>query len=91
MKKVSDYAAALGAAPNYLNVRVKRVSGFTASHHIQQRILQEAKRKARWEGKNLKEIAYMLGYDDISHFSKFFKKTAGFTFSDFKKIRFLQD
>ncbi len=88
MKKVSDYAETLGTAPNYLNIRVKKVTGFTASYHIQQRILQEAKRQARWEGMNLKQIAYTLGYDDISHFSKFFKKAAGISFSDFKRGQF---
>ena len=86
MKKVSDYAEALGIAPNYLNIKVKRVSGFTARHHIQQRILQEAKRQANWEGMSLKQIAYKLGFEDLSHFSKFFKKTAGINFTEFKRV-----
>jgi AraC family transcriptional activator of pobA len=86
MKKVSDYAEALGMAPNYLNTKVKKVSGFTASHHIHQRILQEAKRQANWEGMSLKQIAYGLGFDDLSHFSKFFKKAAGINFTEFKRV-----
>ena len=86
MKKVSDYAEALGMAPNYLNTKVKKASGFTASHHIHQRILQEAKRQANWEGMNLKQIAYGLGFDDLSHFSKFFKKAAGINFTEFKRV-----
>jgi AraC family transcriptional activator of pobA len=88
IKKVSDYADTLGTAPNYLNLKVKKVTGFTASYHIKQRILQEAKRQARWEGMSLKQIAYALGFDDISHFSKFFKKTAGINFSEFKRVEF---
>lgn len=88
MKKVSDYAAMLCIAPNYLNIKVKKVSGHTASYHIQQCILMEAKRKAKWEGMGLKQIAYHLGYDDIAHFSKFFKKTAGISFSGFKKTAY---
>jgi AraC family transcriptional activator of pobA len=86
MKKVSDYADALGMAPNYLNTMVKRVSGFTASHHIQQRIVVEAKRQASWEGVSLKEIAYRLGFENPSHFSKFFKKTSGINFSEYKRV-----
>lgn len=85
MKKVADYAHKLNISPNYLNIKVKRVTGFTSSYHIQQRVVLEAKRQARWAGLSLKEIAYKLGYDDLSHFSKFFKKSAGINFSHFKR------
>jgi AraC family transcriptional activator of pobA len=85
MKKVSDYADALGMAPNYLNTIVRKVSGFTARHHIQQQIVVEAKRQATWEGISLKEIGYRLGFENPSHFSKFFKKTSGSSFSAFKR------
>ena len=85
MKKVSDYADKLRITPNYLSTSVKKITGFHASHHIQQRIVLEAKRQARWTRASMKETAYMLGYDDTSHFSKFFKRTAGMTFSHFKR------
>ena len=84
-KMVSDYARVLSVTPNYLNETVKKASGFPASHHIQQRIILEAKRKAAYVRKSMKEIAYDLGFDDISHFSKYFKKASGISFSDFKK------
>ncbi|MCB2411112.1 helix-turn-helix domain-containing protein [Hymenobacter lucidus] len=32
----------------------------------------------------LKEVAYQLGFEDVSHFSKLFKRCAGVTFSVFK-------
>jgi len=35
----------------------------------------------------MKEAAYDLGFNDFSHFSKFFKSTTGINFSDFKKER----
>lgn len=84
-KMVSDYANDLAVTPNYLNEIVKRASGFPASYHIQQRIILEAKRKAVYVRTSMKEIAYALGFDDISHFSKYFKKASGVSFSDFKK------
>jgi AraC family transcriptional activator of pobA len=84
-KMVSDYAGDLSVTPNYLNEIVKRASGFPASHHIQQRIILEAKRKAVYVRTSMKEIAYALGFDDISHFSKYFKKASGVSFTDFKK------
>ena len=82
---VKEYADMLAVTPNYLNEMVKEVSGFTASHHIQQRIILEAKRKVIFEGDSLKEIAYGLGFWDPAHFSKFFKNSSGVNFTDFKK------
>jgi len=84
-KMVSDYAQDLSVTPNYLNEIVKRASGFPASYHIRQRIILEAKRKAAYVRTSMKEIAYDLGFDDISHFSKYFKKASGISFTDFKK------
>jgi AraC-like DNA-binding protein len=33
----------------------------------------------------MKEVAYSLGFEDIAHFSRFFKNTAGMNFTDFRK------
>ena len=84
-KMVSDYAGQLCVTPNYLNRTVKKVTGFTASHHIQQQIILEAKRKAIYSTVTMKEIAYGLGFDNLAHFSKFFKNNCGMSFTDFKK------
>jgi AraC family transcriptional regulator, transcriptional activator of pobA len=84
-KMVADYANELNVTPNYLNQIVKRVSGFSASHHIQQFLILEAKRLARASTRSMKQIAYDLGFDDISHFSKFFKNKSGLNFTTFKK------
>jgi AraC family transcriptional regulator, transcriptional activator of pobA len=86
-KMVIDYANELFISPNYLNEIVKRVSGFTASHHIQQRIILEAKRLAIYTSSSMKEIAYLLGFEDIAYFSKFFKTFSGSNFRDFKRSR----
>jgi AraC-like DNA-binding protein len=84
-KMVIDYASQLYVTPNYLNRIVKKITGFTASHHIQQQIILEAKRKALYLSASMKEIAYSLGFDNLAHFSKFFKNNSGMSFTDFKK------
>lgn len=84
-KQVTDYASELCVTPNYLNRTVKKITGFTASHHIQQQIILEAKRKAIHSGRSMKEIAYHLGFDNLAHFSKFFKNNSGTSFSNFRK------
>ncbi len=84
-RMVADYALDLYLTPNYLNQIVKKVTGYSAGHHIRQRIILEAKRKAVYSDKSMKEIAYTLGFTDIAHFSKLFKKIAGVNFVDFKR------
>lgn len=84
-KMVSDYASELFISPNYLNQVVKKITGYTASYHIQQRVIFEAKRRAVAPGFKLKEIAYALGFEDCGHFSKFFKKKCGMTYTRFRR------
>ncbi len=85
MKQVSDYAKELAVTPNYLNEVVKKITGQSASHHIQQRIILEAKRLVRYSNHSLKEIAYELGFEDSAHFSKYFKNASGQNFTDYKR------
>lgn len=84
-RMVADYADELSVTPGYLTEVVKRVTGYSASHHIQQRRVLEAKRLAIYTGDNMKSIAYKLGFEDVSHFSRFFKNVAGMSFSQFKR------
>lgn len=83
-KMVTDYAEELAVTPNHLNEVVKKITGSPASHHIQQRIILEAKRQAVYSRVTMKEIAYELGFDDTAHFSKFFKNASGESFSEFR-------
>ncbi|WP_343303629.1 helix-turn-helix domain-containing protein [Chitinophaga niabensis] len=84
-KMVTDYAYELNITPSYLNQVVKKISGYTASYHIQQYLVKEAKRLAIHSNRSMKEIAYALGFNDMAHFSKFFKNNSGVNFTNFKK------
>ncbi|RFM28234.1 helix-turn-helix domain-containing protein [Deminuibacter soli] len=86
-KLVVDYADELLVTANHLNQIVKKTTGYTASYHIRQRVILEAKRHAASSGSCMKEIAWLLGFSDTSHFSKYFKGITGISFSDFKKER----
>ncbi|MBW8688348.1 helix-turn-helix domain-containing protein [Chitinophaga rhizophila] len=85
MKFVADYASELCVTANHLNRIVKKITGTPASSHIQQHIIMEAKRQALHSNVSMKEIAYLLGFDDHSHFSKYFKNNSGMNFTSFKK------
>lgn len=53
---------------------------------IQERIMLEAKRLLIYTKKSAKEIAFHLGFEDAAYFSNFFKKHAGHTPQDFRRL-----
>ena len=77
VKRPTDYAEKLNISTPYLNECVKNTTGYSVSHHIQQRVILEAKRLLFYSGKSVKEIAAELGYDDYQYFSRLFTKVAG--------------
>lgn len=83
-KQVKEYAQMLNITPLYLNEVIKEITGFPASHWIQQAILLEAKRLLYYTSLDVKEIANELGYEEHTYFSRFFKKNVGMTASEFR-------
>jgi AraC-like DNA-binding protein len=83
-RQVNDYSGELNISPDYLNSVIKSTIGKTAKELIQQRITLEAKRLGIHTDLSTKEIAYQLGFDDPSHFSRFYKNTENQNFSDFR-------
>lgn len=74
LQRVQDYASLLFVSPGHLNRVVKRISGETSSHFIQNRIILEAKRLLLYSPASNQEIAYKLGFTDPSYFARMFKK-----------------
>jgi AraC family transcriptional activator of pobA len=87
-KQVADYANELFVSPNYLSDVVKKVTGHSAGYHIRQRTVQEAKRLVMYNDANMKMVAYSLGFEDLAHFSRYFKNAAGMNFTAFRKKTF---
>ncbi|NJO90517.1 MAG: AraC family transcriptional regulator [Chloroflexia bacterium] len=71
-------------SPDYLNSVIKSGVGKTAKELIQQRIILESKRYGLHTQLTTKEIAYKLGFEDPSHFSRFFKTSEGISFAQFR-------
>jgi AraC family transcriptional activator of pobA len=78
-KRPAYYAAKLNLSIPYLNECVKQVTGYPVTHHIQQRVVLEAKRLLTHSGRSVKEIAAALGYDDYPYFSRLFTRVTGIT------------
>lgn len=83
--QVKDYAESLNVTPNYLNEVIKTSVNIPAKEYIQNRLILEAKRMAVFTEKSAKEIGFDLGFDDPSHFSKFFKTNAGQSLQTFRE------
>lgn len=83
-KKVSYYAGEMAVSPGYLNAVIKDSFGKTASSYIQRTILLEAMRQCIYFGRTIKDISESLGFEDISYFSKCFKRNFGVTCREFK-------
>lgn len=82
---VKEYADLLHMSPNHLNKSIKKVAGKTASEIINEALLMEAKALLSLPHYTISEVAFTLGVEDISYFSRFFKKHTGVSPSDYRK------
>jgi len=90
-KQVADYAEMLNKSPKTLSNIFKLHDLKTPQQIIHDRIALESKRFLLFTDKSCKEIAYMLGFDDPTHFSKFFKKIYNQTPLRYKNTRKLEN
>ena len=74
LRTAKDYADRLAVHVNHLNKVLKENTGKTTTSIISSRIVQEAKILLKQTNWNISEIAYSLGFEEIAHFSNFFKK-----------------
>jgi AraC-like DNA-binding protein len=74
LKTASDFADQLALHVNHLNKVLKETTGKTTTEVIAARVLQEARMLLRQTSWTISEIAYCLGFEEVAHFSNFFKK-----------------
>lgn len=86
-QSVGEYAEILNVTPKYLSEVIKKESGKTALQYIHQRIITEAKVLLRYTNRTSKEVAFSLGFNSPSHFSRFFKNKTGQSPSQFRRNR----
>jgi len=78
-KKVSDYAALMAISPDYLAQSVRAAIGKPPLQVIAERILLEAKSLLTYSDLSIGEIANQLGYDELTHFGRFFRRHTGYS------------
>ncbi|GAB3993461.1 response regulator transcription factor [Spirosoma daeguense] len=74
LRTAKDFADQLSVHVNHLNKVLKENTGKTTTDLISHRIVQEAKILLKQTDWNISEIAYSLGFEEVAHFSNFFKK-----------------
>ncbi|SHF10598.1 transcriptional regulator, AraC family [Fodinibius roseus] len=79
IKKVAEYADDLGVTQNHLNDTVKSVTGKSAGRLIKDQLIKQATMYLKQSSLDISEIAFRLGYEDPSYFSRYFKKHTGRT------------
>jgi AraC-like DNA-binding protein len=84
-QNITFYAGALKITPNHLNKSVKSVTGKTAIRLLNETRLAEARFRLKHTDATVSEIAYHLGFEDQSYFSRFFKKATGIAPMEFRK------
>jgi AraC family transcriptional regulator, transcriptional activator of pobA len=74
LRSAKDYADRLAVHVNHLNTVLKETAGKTTTSVIAARVTQEAKYLLKQTAWNVSEIAWALGFEEVAHFSNFFKR-----------------
>lgn len=84
--QVQDFAQLMHKSPKTLSNLFAKHYDKTPLQVIHERIIREAKRLLIYTDQSMKEIAFETGFEEVSHFSRFFKKTMDTTPMDFRKL-----
>ena len=87
-RNVKDYANLLFITTKTLNSAVKEFTLNTAKNFIDDYVILEIKRDMMSTNKSLKEIAFDTGFDEVTNFTKFFKKKMNLSPKEFKNQQF---
>lgn len=85
LQKVEDYARKMNLPEDTFNTMVKTFTGISAKQYILDLKITEAKRQLIYSQFNINEIAFNLGFEDPSYFTRLFKKKTGLSPSAFLK------
>jgi AraC-like DNA-binding protein len=88
---VTQYAELLHKSPKTISNLFRKFNSKSPLQFIQERKMLEAKRLLIYTTKQIKEIAYDLGFEDIQTFSRFFKRNEGMSPSKYKEASQLRN
>jgi len=83
---IKFYATELNVTPNHLNKSVKATLGRSASSLIDETLILEAKILMQKSNMAVSEVAFEIGFEDVSYFGRFFKKHTSLTPKEYRKM-----
>ena len=83
---INEIAKELGISSKKLNTLTKQYTGLTPASLIKEMKILEAKRMLASKNSSIKEIAYSLGFDQPTYFTKYFKKETTKTPKQFQEL-----
>ncbi len=88
MKRLStsQYAEMFKVSAIHLNAKLKKATGKTMRQLQDDMLISKIKRQLYSTDMSLKEIAYLYGYHDYAHFSKFFKMHTGYSPTNYRLL-----
>ena len=81
---VKYFASKLHLSPNYLSDLLKKYTGKTTQEHIHMQVIEKARSLLWSSDKPISEIAYALGFEHPSHFTRIFKTKMGKSPTEFR-------
>ena len=84
LRKVNDYLNLMNISDKNLSKALKTTVSKSPKQFIDERIVLEAKRMLAYGNESVKEITFLLGFDEHTNFTKFFNKTTGMLPSQFR-------
>ena len=83
---VKYFASHLNLSPNYLSDLLSKYTGKATQEHIHLKLVDKAKSLLWSTEKSISEIAYDLGFEHPSHFTKLFKSRTGSSPKEFRNL-----
>lgn len=84
---VADISRALGTSISYLSRIFKECTGETIIRTINNKKIEKAKQYLKETDMKVYEVADILGFENVTYFSRFFKKHTGVSPKDYKESR----
>lgn len=83
---ISDLAEELAVTPKHLSETIKKDLGDTPTNFVNDLLIKEAKKLLRSTDLQIKEVAYLLGFNDTSYFNRLFKKITSQTPATYRAL-----
>ena len=87
----AELAAVAGMHPNYFIRFFKDKTGITPAKYMTVQRIEQAKTMLETTEKPISDIMLELGFDDMSHFSKLFKRYAGYSPKHYREYYLKQE